>query len=65
MNHDKIAKIEEDIIAGTDKYFGYDNFHESNMADYTLMSCAIKDMSAVYNISPEEAAEIVMYLTHA
>ena len=65
MNHDKIARIEEGIIAGTDKYFGYDHFHESNMADYTLMSYAIRDITEVYGILPEEAAEIVSHLTHA
>lgn len=59
-----LQKIQENIITGADKYFGYSHFDASNMADYTLMSATISDMAAVYDISESEAGEIITNLTH-
>ena len=59
-----INEIEKNIINGTDKYFGYAHFDASNMADYTLMSSTISDMTSVYKIDKVEAAEIITHLTH-
>jgi len=61
---EKLYEIQDRIIKGTDKYFGYSHFDASNMADYTLMSSTIEDMVAVYHINEVEAAEIISYLTH-
>lgn len=64
MDYSRMQEIQKAIVDGTDKYFGYAHFHESNMSDYSMMSDTIHDMGAVYNISHEEAAEIVGNLTH-
>ena len=61
---DTIQTIENRIIKGDDDYFGYSHFHCSNMADYTLMSYTIKDMVNVYDITEEQAVEIISHLTH-
>ena len=60
----KTNKIMDNIINGTDEYFGYSHFHASNMADYTLMSATIEDMVSVYDINEIQAGEIISLLTH-
>jgi hypothetical protein len=64
MRLDKLNKIIAEIRAGTDKFFGVAHFHNSNMADYTLMSSTIEDMVAVYDINEVEAGEIIQALTY-
>lgn len=59
------AEIIASIKDGSNTYFGYSHFDESNMADYTLMSTTIRDLRDVYGISEEDAADIVQSLTHA
>ena len=59
-----IDKIIGDITAGRDKFFGLGHFHNSNMADYTLMSNTINDMVAVYDIDEVEAGLIIEALLH-
>ncbi len=60
----KIKEIAKRIKTGDDKYFGYSHFDASNMADYSLMSSTIEDMMSVYDIDEDEAAALIMMLTH-
>lgn len=60
----KIEKIIIKIKNGTDNYFGYSHFDASNMADYTLMSTTISDLTSVYDINEVEAVNIIETLTH-
>jgi len=57
-------KIIKEIKEDRNNYFGYSHFDESNMVDYTLMSCAIQDLIDVYGINEVEAADIVTALIH-
>ena len=59
-----VEKIIVNIRNGSDRYFGYGHFHQSNMADYMLMSTTIEDMVNVYGINEVEAADIISTLTH-
>jgi len=59
-----VKKIIQEIVNGKNEYFGYSHFDKSNMADYTFMSCAIRDLTSVYNINEVEAVDIIQALTH-
>lgn len=61
MKKDEIIKS---ILDNSNQYFGYSHFDKSNMADYTLMSTTIEDITSVYDINEVEAMDIVQYLTH-
>ena len=60
----KKQDIIKNIMEKTNEYFGYSHFVLSNMADYTLMSCTITDLTSVYDINECEAVEIIEALTH-
>jgi len=57
-------QVIKSIINGDNEYFGYSNFAIGNMKDYTLMKCAINDLTAVYGFDQSISAEIVQELTH-
>lgn len=59
-----VKKIIQEIIDGKNEYFGYSHFGSSNMADYTLMSYTIRDLTSVYDINEVQAGEIIQALTH-
>ena len=59
-----VKKIIQEIIDGKNEYFGYSHFSASNMADYTLMSYTIRDLTSVYDINEIQAGEIIQSLTH-
>ena len=60
----KVREIIESITNGDNEYFGYSHFDAYNMADYTLMSHTIRDLTSVYDINEMEAGEIIEALTH-
>ena len=57
-------KIIQSIVDGNNEYFGYAHFDKSNMADYTLLSHTISDLTNVYDINEIEAGDIIQILTH-
>jgi hypothetical protein len=60
----EVNEIVNEIKNDDNKYYDYSHFDVSNMADYTIMSETINELSELYDINPVEAVDIVQVLTH-